>query len=430
MEQTTDVRSLVEQGDRALIEGRVNDAAEAFTRAVQADPTAVDGHLGLAKAYLALDNTAYVYMAAQQVQKLAPGSAASAIAQAILFVVERQYDAALRDLERAESLAPGNAYVHALRGYCYRRLNNSYDAMSAESKAARLSGHREWSHLFPAAPAPAVAASSASSSASAPGGNVVAFAPNGAIAPADGRQAGPRSWDQRSALERQMVRARFLTRDIPIVTYTLMAINIVVYIACALVAGDFGNPFPARYLVNTSTGVFAGTDPSNPIYNFGVQQGLLIQHDPTQVYRILTAMFLHEGIIHIGANMLSLYFVGVITERLFGRWRFLLIYFAGGIIAGVAQAFLTPDVPALGASGAIFAIFGAFGAFALLYRRALGPAGGAIIGQWVFWLAINLYISYTNPGIGLYDHLGGLISGFVLGMVLARSVVQGSRRKR
>lgn len=410
MEQTTDVRALVEQGDNLLIEGRVTDAAAAYTRAVQADPSVVGGHLGLAKAYLALGNNGYVYMAAQQVQKLAPGSAESALAQAILFVLDRHYDAALRELDRAESLAPGNAYVHALRGYCYRRLNNSYDAMSAESKAARLSGHREWSHLFPAVQTPAPAPVPAP----APGQNGVML-PGGAAAPDAVRQNGPRSWDQRSALERQMVRARFVTRDVPIVTYTLMAINIAVYIACAALSGDFGTP------VN---------NPTNPIYNFGIQQGALIQQDPVQAYRIFTAMFLHESIVHIGVNMLSLYFVGVITERLFGKWRFLLIYFAGGIIAGIAQAVLTPAVPSLGASGAIFAIFGAFGAFVLLYRQALGPAAGAIMGQWIFWLAINLYISFTDPSIGLYDHLGGLISGFVLGLLLAGSVVQGTRRKR
>ena len=422
MEQTTDVRALVEQGDNLLIEGRVTDAAAAYTRAVQADPSVVGGHLGLAKAYLALGNNGYVYMAAQQVQKLAPGSADAAIAQAILFVLDRHYDAALHELDRAESLAPGNAYVHALRGYCYRRLNNSYDAMSAESKAARLSGHREWSHLFPAVETTAV-------HAPAPGQNVVTLPGGAAAAPDAARQNGPRPWDQRSALERQMVRARFVTRDVPIVTYTLMAINIAVYIACAAISGDFGSPLPARAGF-TQAGVFVTTAPSNPIYNFGIEQGLLIQHDPLQAYRIFTAMFLHESIIHIGLNMLSLYFVGVITERLFGKWRFLLIYVVGGIIAGIAQAIVTPASISLGASGAIFAIFGAFGAFVLLYRRALGPAAGAIIGQWIFWLALNLYFSVSDPNIGLYDHLGGLIAGFVLGILLAGSVVQGTRRKR
>lgn len=413
MEQTTDVQSLVEQGDTLLIEGRLTDAATAYTRAVQTDPNVVGGHLGLAKAYLALGNFGYVYMAAQQVQKLAPGSANAAVAQAILFVVDRHYDAALRELERAESLAPGNAYVHALRGYCYRRLGNSYDAMSAESKAARLSGHREWSHLFPAVQGPDPVSAAAQNAPGFPGaapGNPVSQ-----VAPQRPDQAEVRPWDQRSALERQMVRARFVTRDVPIMTYALMAINIAVYIACAALSGDFGTPV---------------SNPTNPIYQFGIQQGSLIQQDPVQAYRILTAMFLHESIVHIGVNMLSLYFVGVITERLFGKWRFLLIYFAGGIVAGIAQAFFAPTIPSLGASGAIFAIFGAFGGFVLLYRRALGPAAGAIMGQWIFWLALNLYISFTDPNIGLYDHLGGLITGFVLGMVLAGSVMQGRARKR
>ena len=88
---------------------------------------------------------------------------------------------------------------------------------------------------------------------------------------------------------------------------------------------------------------------SNPIYSFGMEQGLLIQHDPIQIYRILTAMFLQANITHIAFNMLSLLFVGVVVERVFGSGRFAIIYFASGIAAGLLQAFVIPDSIALGA---------------------------------------------------------------------------------
>jgi membrane associated rhomboid family serine protease len=401
-EQSTEVRSLVEQGDALLLEDKAAEAAAVYTRAVEADPSAVKAHLGLAKAYLALGAFGYIYMACQQVQRLAPGSADASLAQAILFTLDHRYDAAIHELDRVEKLSPGQPYVHALRGYCYRRLGNSYDAMSAESKAARLSGVREWKHLFPQEPVLKPVPEPAENAAAFPGVNQ-----NGAQVPA--APQAPRSWDQRSEMQRRMVQARFATRNVPIVTYSLIAINVLIYVLMVATGGSF--------LDTTGSAIF----------QFGAQQGSLIEHDPTQVYRIVTAMFLHEGILHILFNMLSLYFIGIWVEQIFGKSRFLIIYFVGGIIAGLTQALVTPTIPSLGASGAIFAIFGAFGAYFLLRRRAMGPAGNAIIGQWIFWLAFNLWFSFSQPGIGVWDHIGGLIAGFVLGILFTNMTIAQRR---
>jgi membrane associated rhomboid family serine protease len=104
-----------------------------------------------------------------------------------------------------------------------------------------------------------------------------------------------------------------------------------------------------------------------------------------------------------------------------------LIYFLSGIIGGQTQFGL--DIytnhlgAAVGASGAIFGIFGALGAFFLLRRRALGPAGNSLIGQWFFWLILNLVFSFGGftvggAGIAGFDHLGGLAAGLILGALL------------
>jgi rhomboid protease GluP len=174
----------------------------------------------------------------------------------------------------------------------------------------------------------------------------------------------------------------------------------------------------------------------NPIYFYGSQIDQLITSNPLESYLFLSSMFLHANIIHIGLNMLSLYFVGVISERLFGAGRFTLIYFASGILASIAQFGAdilsgSPDV-GLGASGAIFGIFGAFGAFILLRRRALGPAANGIIGQWFFFLILNLVFSFggfsiLGSGIAGFAHLGGLVAGLILGAVLAPQI--GRRRR-
>jgi membrane associated rhomboid family serine protease len=399
---TTDVQTLIEQGNAFLLGGQVTEAAAAFSRAVELDRSVTRAHLGVAEANLALGAFDIVSIACRHVLELSPDSADGALARALLFVLDRRYDAAVFDLERVETLDPGRAYAHALRGYCLRQLGRNGDAALAEAKAARLSGSQELRKLFPPVE---------------PGAPQVVGEPTattGPDAPTTGRvsyQQYQRPWSQRSAAERQMTRARAAVYGVPVVTYTLIGLNVLVYLVGAIFAANLFNPI---------------TD-NNPIYQYGVQQGQLIFQQPWQAYRLVTAMFLHENIAHIGLNMLSLYFVGVLTERIFGGRRYLIIYLVGGLLAGVVQAIFTPAVPSLGASGAIFAIFGAFGAFLFMRRRALGPVANSLIGQWLFWLLVNLVYGFAVPGIGVADHIGGLVSGFILGAIFI-SVSPRSRR--
>lgn len=393
--------TLVARGDALLVEGQAREAAAEYARSVQADPGEVGGHLGLAKANLALGSFGVAIMACRQVLTLAPDTAQAALAQAILYVLERRFDPALQELERVAQLDPANAYAHALRGYCLRKLGRTYDAQQAEGKARRLSSGKNFAPLFPpdyiVPPVPVAPPALMTGDAS----------PNGTSAPT----APQRNWDTATAAQRQAVRMRFATRSYPIVTYTLIALNVLIYLATGILGGNLLNPN------------------DNVLYEFGIESTRLMQQDPTQWYRLLTAMFLHANYIHIGLNMLSLYFVGVVTEALFGRGRFTIIYFASGLLAGIADfvATLGTGQAALGASGAIFGIFGAFGAFVILRRQMLGRAATPIISQWLFWLVINLVFSVVDPQIALYDHLGGLVSGFILGALLIPSYFKGRR---
>jgi membrane associated rhomboid family serine protease len=387
MEQQTDVRALLERGNDLLKSERIPEAAAEFARVAQIAPQDPGGHLGLAQANLALGQYQIASMATQQVRQLAPGSADAEQAEAIAAVIERRYEAALEALDREIALDPTRAYTHALRAYVLRRLGRNYDAALSEARAARLSGKREWDKLFPSVdraalpfvPMPAP------------------VAPSGAGPQA---YAAPRPWDQRSQVERQVTRLRFLTRGLPIATFSLIIANVLIYGLSVL--------FPI-------------------LVDRGAMIDSAVINNPLESYRFLTAMFLHGGLLHLGLNMLSLYFVGVITERIFGTGRFLLIYFLSGIIGGLTQFGL--DIytnhlgAAVGASGAIFGIFGALGAFFLLRRRALGPAGNSLIGQWFFWLILNLVFSFGGftvggAGIAGFDHLGGLAAGLILGALL------------
>ena len=383
MEQQTDVRALIERGNELLKDERIPEAAAEFARVAQVAPQDPSGHLGLAQTNLALGQYQIASMAVQQVRQLAPDSADAALADAIGAVIDRRYEAALDAVDREIALDPTRAYSHALRAYIFRRLGRNYDAALAEARSARLSGKRDWDKLFPPADrAPLPFVPMPTPVAPSPGGGAQAY-------------AASRPWDQRSQVERQMTRIRFMTRGLPIATFSLIIANIIVFGLSLL--------FPV-------------------IVNWGAMVDSAVLNNPLQSYRFLTAMFLHANLLHIGLNMLSLYFIGVITERVFGTGRFLIIYFLSGIVGGLAQfgldLYMNTPGAAVGASGAIFGVFGALGAFFLLRRRALGPAGNSLIGQWFFWLLINLVFSFSVPGIAAYDHIGGLAAGLILGMLL------------
>lgn len=389
MEQQTDIQTQLTRGDTLLKQGDVREAAEEFANVVRMEPGNPGGHLGLAEASLALGDFVTTQQACAQVQQLAPQSAEAALARALLAVLGQRFDVALTEVEQSIELDPARGYAHALRAFVLRRLGQRYDGALAEARAGRTWGTTDLEHLFAALPKP----EPAPLPTAAAGAN---FAPQVPTTP------GPRPWDQRTAYQRRMVQTRFAFRGVPVATYTLMAINIGIYLL-GMLSGD-------------------------ALYYAGVAQGNLIEHDPLQAYRLLTSMFLHANLLHIAANMFSLFFVGVVVERLLGTGRFTIIYFASGLVGGLAQMLLSPAVPFLGASGAIFGIFGAFGAFLLMRRRALGPAVNAFIGQWLFWLGLNLFISFSDPQIALWGHLGGLATGLVLGALMTS--MAGRQRSR
>ncbi len=136
-----------------------------------------------------------------------------------------------------------------------------------------------------------------------------------------------------------------------------------------------------------------------------------------EIWRLVTYMFLHGGWTHWLANSWALYQLGTLYEALFGSKRFAAIYFATGIIAGVASAVHHPG-PAVGASGAVFGIMGAF-FFSIwrspLYRRQ--PWTRGLLGQLLFWIAVNIYIGYRLPFIDNTAHVGGLIAGLIMGLI-------------
>jgi membrane associated rhomboid family serine protease len=128
-----------------------------------------------------------------------------------------------------------------------------------------------------------------------------------------------------------------------------------------------------------------------------------------QYWRFFTPVFLHVNEIHVLLNMYALFQIGPIVEREFGRFRFLCIYVLSGI-AGVILSLAFTNADSLGASGAIFGLIGAWGVFLLVHRKLLGPAGRSALSNVLIILVLNVGISFI-PGIDLWAHFGGLITG-------------------
>ena len=143
-----------------------------------------------------------------------------------------------------------------------------------------------------------------------------------------------------------------------------------------------------------------------------------------QYWRFLTPVFLHANLLHVGLNMLNFFILGIFIERLFGHTRFLLIYLVTGVISVIASFYFAPQEISVGASGAIFGVVGAYSVFVLMHRRAFRAGGIPILLWLVFVIGLNLGLGLFIANVDNYAHLGGLISGFLLGWLFTPLYVQ------
>ncbi len=172
----------------------------------------------------------------------------------------------------------------------------------------------------------------------------------------------------------------------PIVTQVLMAVTIGVYLLQLLTKYAFGTDLPAALGMKVNELIIAG-----------------------QYWRLITPMFLHGSILHLGFNMYALYVIGTGLERFYGRYRFLALYLLAGF-AGNVSSFLFSDAPSLGASTAIFGLLGAEGVLFYQNKEIFGPMARRSLTNVITIAAINLVIG-LSPGIDNWGHLGGLAGG-------------------
>jgi membrane associated rhomboid family serine protease len=134
-------------------------------------------------------------------------------------------------------------------------------------------------------------------------------------------------------------------------------------------------------------------------------------------WRLLTSTFLHGGLMHLVANMFGLLFVSIFLEPLLGRTKYVTVYLLTGILASCASLWWHSATVSVGASGAIFGLYGLF--LALLLRKVF-PAdfGKAFLTSTLIFIGYNLVMGFTG-GIDNAAHIGGLVSGFVAGLILS-----------
>jgi rhomboid protease GluP len=142
-----------------------------------------------------------------------------------------------------------------------------------------------------------------------------------------------------------------------------------------------------------------------------------------QVWRLLSSLFLHGGVLHVVLNMLALWQLGELVERLYGRALFLLIYFGSGLLAALASVSWNLRGVSVGASGAIFGVLGALLVWVLVRRTEIPPRIFRQLGVSLLLLGgLSLFGGFAVEGIDNAAHVGGLLGGGLLGLGCAQSL--------
>ena len=189
-------------------------------------------------------------------------------------------------------------------------------------------------------------------------------------------------------------------QELPIVSGILVAVNVIVYLIC------------------TFTG--------NLLYNVGELDAAAVLLRG-EYGRIIYSMFLHAGIDHLFNNMVILFFLGAMIEKVIGHIQLLLIYLLSGIGANICSLLykvMTMDsMASVGASGAIFGLDGVLLAWILLDRQAMPDVTPRRV---LLMIVLSLYSGFTAHNIDNAAHVGGLLTGFAAGALLCAL----QRRKR
>ena len=192
--------------------------------------------------------------------------------------------------------------------------------------------------------------------------------------------------------------------------HVIFGANIAVFLAMVLAQGsidDFSGQLSAKYGANYGPWTLSG-----------------------DWWRLFTYMFLHGGVLHIVMNMWCLWNIGGLCEALYGRWTYAAIYVITGVAGGIASIGWNPGVLTVGASGALFGLTGAL--IASFYLGEFSLSGISLKGtlsSLLFFAGFSLFLGSTIPGIDNACHVGGLLSGLIIGGLIAVAAPRRDARR-
>ncbi|MEI7446330.1 MAG: rhomboid family intramembrane serine protease [Burkholderiales bacterium] len=195
------------------------------------------------------------------------------------------------------------------------------------------------------------------------------------------------------------------------VTPTLIALNVAVW------------------LLNVASGLSPLSPSAVELAMWGGNHLPLTREQP---WRLLSATFLHGGVLHLAFNMWALRDTGRLAERFYGNWQLLLIYLVAGLAGSVASLFFSARTGvSIGASGAIFGVVGCLLAAIFTKANKLPPGlVSSMRSSMLGFVGFSLFMGFTAGFVDNAAHIGGLVAGFVMGMVLAEKFdVQEFRRQ-
>jgi membrane associated rhomboid family serine protease len=210
----------------------------------------------------------------------------------------------------------------------------------------------------------------------------------------------------------EQVRAVLLNPTRPVVTSAIFLVNVLFFLAGLALAYHQNRPIN-DYLAGNDQKAINATGAVN-----------ILQILDGQWWRLLTSVFVHIGLLHLGVNMYALYIFGPLVERMFGHWRYLLLYLVAGFGGScVAVWFQSARDLTAGASGAICGLLGAFATWTFLNRHYMPPQ---LVRAWMRNVMINTFLLIlisVMPNISWSGHLGGAVFGMLAAALLNYQMV-------
>lgn len=190
----------------------------------------------------------------------------------------------------------------------------------------------------------------------------------------------------------------------PWMTYVLIGLCVFVYLGMCYF----------QYIYLPKEGIPSQNGQNVTLLTFGAEWGPLVQQG--QWWRLITAMFVHIGFAHLFLNLLTLYFIGPELEFYLGKIRYLLLYLLCGIGGNVVSLFFDGNAISAGCSTALF---GLFGYYIVQAKRSSSPWMRELGRQYFVFIAMNIIFNLFDSNVSLSGHLGGLLSGVLLGFLLS-----------